>query len=415
MESSWLGSHSYSCVDVDPKQVQDHPIQRVVLPLTQADGYNLCYLFPNTQAPSTTKDVAAAALLATLLSSLAYVATGNIGLNLSDEGFLWYGVLRTLDGEIPLRDFQSYEPGRYYWCAAWALLLGDGLLALRLSVAIFQSLGLFCGLLAARCINTSPWFLMFTGTMLLLWMFPRYRAFESSIALIATYLGIRLVESPSVRQHFVAGVFVGGAAFFGRNHALYSALAFLALIVFLAVKVPTGALRPKIRSWILGIAVGIAPLMLMVVFVPGFALGYAESLIFFIRQGPNLPLDYPWPWNFGYLHLAWYERLCLAAAFLLPAVVLPLGAALTWSSTAIQVRQRAVVIAGTAVGIFFGHHVAVRSDAAHLAASIQPLPLTCLALPAVSRHTSRRLVKLCLWGSLGVITTSSGLVIEWYP
>ena len=112
-------------------------------------------------------------------------------------------------------------------------------------------------------------------------MFPRYRAFESSIALIATYLGIRLVELPTVRQYFVTGVFVGGVAFFGRNHALYSALAFTVLIVLLAVKAPDDALGPKVRSCILGVAVGITPLMLMVVFVPGFASGFAESLMFF--------------------------------------------------------------------------------------------------------------------------------------
>ena len=122
------------------------------------------------------------------------------------------------------------------------------------------------------------------------------------------------------------------------------------------------------------------------------------------RQGPNLPLAYTWPWSFGHLHLAWYERLCLAAAFLIPVFVLPLGAALAWSSTAAQLKQRATVIAGTAVGIFFAHHVAVRSDAIHLAASMQPLLLICMALPRAFRCTRHRLVKVALWGFLGVMT-----------
>ena len=100
-------------------------------------------------------------LLSLTLVIISLFLQCNIGLNLADEGYLWYGAIQTASGKIPIRDFQSYDPGRYYWAAFWMLLLGKGIIPLRISVAIFQTIGLTFGLLALRRVIRSWRVLLF--------------------------------------------------------------------------------------------------------------------------------------------------------------------------------------------------------------------------------------------------------------
>ena len=118
------------------------------------------------QAVGTRKipDVFRISLLAFLLVSAWYWLQGHILMNPADEGFLWYGTWRTASGDVPMRDFQSYYPGRYYWGALWFKALGHGILALRISTWVFGALGLTCGLLVLRRGIRSWWMLAATAS-----------------------------------------------------------------------------------------------------------------------------------------------------------------------------------------------------------------------------------------------------------
>ena len=71
---------------------------------------------------------------AVVLVACLFLLEGHLGFSLWDEGFLWYGVQRVMLGELPLRDFQSYDPGRYYLSAALMFLMREnGIIALRLT------------------------------------------------------------------------------------------------------------------------------------------------------------------------------------------------------------------------------------------------------------------------------------------
>src|SRR5258706_10619125 len=111
-------------------------------------------------------------LIALGFIAVGFLLKGRIGLNMSDEGFLWYGTLHTALGEVPIRDFQSYDPGRYYWGALWFKILRDnGIIALRLGEAALQSLGMFFGLLTLRGLGVSRrWALAAAAFVLWSWM-----------------------------------------------------------------------------------------------------------------------------------------------------------------------------------------------------------------------------------------------------
>jgi len=157
--------------------------------------------------------------------------------NLYDEGFLWYGAQRVIAGEVPLRDFQAYDPGRYYWSAAVMTIWGDGgIVVLRAAIAACQAVGLAIALLLISARSRRPNVLMtiLAAATLSVWMYPRHKLFDItlSIALIAA-LGF-MVRSASRKSCFAAGVVVGLAAFFGKNHGVYGVAASIAVIAWLA-------------------------------------------------------------------------------------------------------------------------------------------------------------------------------------
>jgi len=328
--------------------------------------------------------VVAAAGLAVAAAGALYVAFSDLNFNPGDEAFLWYGVIRTRAGEVAIRDFQSYEPGRYYWCAAWSLLFGQGILALRASLAIARALGLFFGLLVCRRVIHDVAALGFCAAVLTAWTIPDHKIFEAAISLAAVWIGVRLLERPSARRLFEAGAFAGLAAWFGRNHGLYCALAFTCLVLLLAY---SGRLRLDRRaagSFVIGGVTGSAPLWVMLL-IPGFAAAFRDSVVFNLTQGVNLPLPWPWPWSIDVQGKHGFELVAEIFArimFALPLVLYPVGLVIALRTPRERQAERAPLIAAAVVGVFYLHHASVRSDIWHLAQAIHPLLVLALVMPA---------------------------------
>lgn len=139
---------------------------------------------------------------------VSFVWQGHVGFSLWDEGFLWYGVQSVMVGEVPIRDFMSYDPGRYYWCAAIMAAWGDnGIMALRAAVAIFQATGLFIGL--SLVAKHAKWkdliYCLLVAVMLAAWMFPRHKLFDISLSMMLLGVLTHLVMNPHGRSYFFAG------------------------------------------------------------------------------------------------------------------------------------------------------------------------------------------------------------------
>ena len=324
-----------------------------------------------------------ACAFAVLFASIWHLWVGDAHLNAAEEGYLWYGTWRAGLGEVPLRDFQSYDPGRYLACAALGKVFGSGILGLRRSIAVFQGLGLLFGLLAARRATRCPLALTGIGLVLGFWLFPRHKVFEGTLALFATWAGVCLLERPDARRHLLAGAAAGLIAFFGRNLGAYAAVGLFVLFA-------ASAWKRRERGWLRsfgafagGVVLGYGPMLAMFVVVPGFWDGFVRSMLLLLRLGANIesPWLFPWRLKLGDLNArAAAGGVALAFVYVVPFVALPLGAWRFLCARADELPRRALVFSGAVLGALWLHHASVRSDSAHLAQSIQPTLLTSAGL-----------------------------------
>ena len=350
------------------------------------------------------------AAIAVVLAGGYHLLFGHVGLNMRDEGYLWYGVAAVLEGDLPLRDFQAYDPGRYFWCVALSPVFGDGLLGVRASVAVFQAIGLFLGLLAVRRVVPGDAWLLPAGIVLLLWCYPRHKVFECAITMMAVFTATSLLERPTVRRHLAAGAFIGLMAFFGRNHGLYLVVAFGALVLFQQWKQRPPEFLRRAGAMALGVVLGYSPMLAMFLFCPGYWAGFLEALLSVTERGTNLPAPYPWPWRIAWDQLAGFDLvgdIGVVIAFLLGPLLIPVGLFLAIRTPSDRLASRSVLIASALLALIYAHHVSVRSDLPHLAQSIHPTLILVLALGACLRATRAQMVGVGLL-LLTVLTTFHG-------
>jgi len=310
---------------------------------------------------------------------------------LGDEGYLWYGVRRLLAGEVPVRDFMSYELGRYYLAALpmWATAQ-DGILALRAVLGAVAALGVGLALHALwRAHPPALATLVLQGIIFAAWMAPRHKVWDDTVSIGLVLIVQAFLDRPVPRRGFVLGVVVGGAAVIGQNHGIYGLTA-SALAWLLCWRMGQRPDTATAMAWAGGIVAGYAPVWLAWCLVPGYAAAAWDAIHYLLVEykGVNLPLPLPWPWKAqviggglqAWTFSAWFVALQLALAW---GVVTLARRGREWMAA------HTLACAALIVALPYANVVFSRADTAHLAQAIAPLLMLVFALSAASRSTRR--------------------------
>jgi hypothetical protein len=338
---------------------------------------------------ATSLSIAEAVLLGAAVSLTVFALQWQYGFLWSDEGWLWYISQRTALGDIPLRDFFSYDPGRYYWSAAFFRLTGsNGLYQQILANYSFAILGLATAYFAMiRAGLSRSWrvaILLLLGVVI---GFPRHKIYEQALSLMCVGAVAYVFEAPQrLRRWFLLGVAMGLAAFFGRNSGIFFGLA--AIIAFVLLSLRREAPPVGRASWVLagGLLLGYSPMLIMLLAVPRFAPAFFNSLLLTPKWAWSLKIPFPWHVHLKGLHgmdlvqaraVSW---LCLAVPFSYAASL--------WRA----VRRNGALdgaewlaAAASAAGAGFLVHAFYTADFFHIAEGIVPFVIAVGALSA------------CLW------------------
>jgi hypothetical protein len=323
-----------------------------------------------------------------ILTVLMYVWEGHQGFSLLDESYLWYGVQRVMAGEVPIRDFQAYDPGRYYWAAFFMALSGTrGIVAVRVAMLTLQALALMAAIscLVRGVKKTSAVYVVICALTLCVWMVPRHKLFDIAISIGLVCVLASFARRPSRLSGFMIGLFVGLAACVGRNHGAYGAIASTGLFSYLAIRCEDWQMwRRNIALCFAGAFVGYLPMLAMMCLVRGFAAAFFDSIKFIFEvKATNLPLPVPWPWvaSFSGAPEADAVRTVFVGLFFVVVIVFPVGSTIRVVIERIKGRSVNPLLTACAFcSIPYAHFAFSRADLPHLAQSIFPALIGMLFL-----------------------------------
>lgn len=332
------------------------------------------------------------------------------GFDVGDEGFLWYGVQRVLAGETPIRDFQAYDPARYFWSAGWMRLAGDdGLVALRWSNGVLAAITVAIAAIIVRGRDPRQgfWETAAIGAIFAIWMAPGYKVSDSFALLVLLLGATRLIPSPSPRRYFQAGICWGVAAMIGINHALYGAIA--GLIILICLWRQHSFSSSSLVATMAGVFAGYSPVLLLHILIPGFTSAYIDSVMLLFDYGTT-NVSLPFPDLLSLVNAPDGRRLHGLRQSLF--AVTWIAAILLWGTSLLKLRnasdafRQPIILSGLVLALPYAHYVHSRADIFHLAISI--LPVLAFALPMVLNAAARwRIVLLPAIAALSLALTAS--------
>lgn len=311
------------------------------------------------------------------------------GFNLSDEGFYWHGAELTYYGKTPVKDFFSYEPGRYYWTAAVFRLLGShSNKAGRLASIAFGSV--VYGVCTTYVAN---WYLnenskpkrIFAACGLAavasIWTFPYYRVYDNACACL-TFTGCVAIQKQKRQNHKAAIAYLlGMTTFIGRNHGLYALIALISTFLLSStikkrdyrfkinvIKVPTACIA----------GIGI-PFLIVEVFNKGFIRELIKSWEIVQKTGQtNRPM--PLFWNIASINSGSsfndIENAILSATLIIMIVGLGIAGFVIASGIRLTGRKSSILLISTVSSTLgYVHCTISRPDSVHVGTSMIPIIL----------------------------------------
>jgi hypothetical protein len=284
-----------------------------------------------------------------------------VDIDLGDEGYLVYGVSKLLDGEIPIRDFRAYDPGRYYWCGLFALIFGRGFLAARIAMAAAMILAL--GALAALVLSATnaPVLTISTCTLAMVWMRPRHKQIENLFVILSLLLLFKVSSNGGASDYLLLGATLGLSAFFGLNIAAYMLGA--SLLVFIVF--PDTLDFSNLMAFAIGGLLGCLPIFALMIRYQGYCGDYYQRKVSALikRRSTNLKLPLAWIWADGKTNLNYQLRFLFTV---MPMAFLA-GLTLPFVFTAgdLEPPLRLAFVA-SCVGIVAFYHTVSRADLGHM-------------------------------------------------